>query len=243
VRIWEDYLREHPRAERLPPILPTVVYHGDSAWTSRLTLVELIDLDTAMSKLLAPYIPNFGFRLDDLSSARAEDLRARAMTAMSQLALFCLSRARKSGDVAAELEAAWQDRMREVAEAPNGVAALATVLRYVLEASETPPERVRNLVRQLGPKAEEAYMTGAQILRAEGEAKGRAEGEAKGRAEGKAEGEAKGKAEVLLKLLELKFGAMNAATLERVRAAKVEELDRWVERVITAASLDDVFVS
>ena len=123
----------------------------------------------------------------------------------------------------------------EVSEAPNGVAAFGTVLRYIHEATEIPPERVSRMVRQLGPRAEEAFMTGAQILRAEGEAKGRAEG--------KAEGEAKGKAEVLLKLLELKFGSAPAATIERVRAAKIEELDRWVERIINASSLDEVLAS
>ncbi|MCC6897881.1 MAG: DUF4351 domain-containing protein [Polyangiaceae bacterium] len=69
-------------------------------------------------------------------------------------------------------------------------------------------------------------MTGAQILRAEGEAKGKAEG----------------KAEVLIRLLHLKFGPVPAAAAERVRSAPVSDLDRWVERVLTAASLDAVFV-
>ncbi len=195
------------------------------AWPRRLILMDLLDVDQAMRKLLAPHVPEFEFHVDDLSNAQAEALRARAMTAIAQLALFCLSRARKSGDVAAELEQSWQDCIREVVDAPNGVAALGTVLRYLLEASETPAERVRNLVRQLGPRAEEAFMTGAQILRAEGEAKGKAEG----------------KAETLLKLLELKFGEVPDATTQRVRAATVEQLDTWIERILPATSLEDVF--
>ena len=215
VRIWEDYLRQHPDAERLPAILPGVVYHGDSPWTTRLTLGELIDLDPETSRLVAAYLPDFAFRLDDLSSAQAQDLRARSMAALSQLALFCLMRARRTGDLTTELEASWEDRMREVTDAPNGVAAFATVLRYILEASDTPPERVRNLARKLGPRAEEAYMTGAQILQAEA------------KAEGKAEGKSEGKAEVLLKLLELKFGAPNEATKARVLGAAIDDLDRW----------------
>ena len=73
--------------------------------------------------------------------------------------------------------------------------------------------------------------------RAEGEAKGRAEGEAKGRAEG----EAMGRAEVLLKLLRLRFAEPPADMEQRVREASIEELDRWVERVLSAESLDDVF--
>lgn len=229
VRIWEAYLRAHPGVDLLPPILPAVVYHGDSPWTHRVTLMELMEVDAAMSKLLAPHIPDFVFRLDDLSNAGAEELRARAMTAMAKLSLFCLARARKSGDVAAELEQWWQDAMREVANAPNGVAALGTVLRYILEASEAQPENFEKLTKQLGPRAEEALMTGAEILRAQG------------RAEGEAKGEAKGKCLALLKLLELKFGAPTDATVARVQSATIEQLDAWVERVLSATSLDDVF--
>ena len=74
---------------------------------------------------------------------------------------------------------------------------------------------VRDLVRQLGPRAEETLMTGAEILRAEG----------------RAEGEARGRAEVLLKLLELKFGQVPASVAQRVNGAALQEIDRWVERV------------
>ena len=235
LRIWEDFHKKHLDTQLLPPIVPGVVYHGDRAWPPRMLFMDLLDVDQALHKLLAPHVPEFEFHVDDLSGAQAESLRARAMTAIAQLSLFCLSRARKSGDVAAELAQSWQDRMREVADAPNGVAALGTVLRYLLEASETPPERVRNLVRQLGPRAEEAFMTGAQILRAEG----KAEGEAKG----KAEGEAKGKADTLLKLLELKFGALPDSTTRNVRGATLEQLDSWIERIFQATSLEDVFAS
>ena len=69
-----------------------------------------------------------------------------------------------------------------------------------------------------------------------GKAEGMAEGEAKGRAEGKAEG----KAELLAKLMRLKFGPLPARVRERLRRASAEELDRWAERILTAASIDDV---
>jgi predicted transposase/invertase (TIGR01784 family) len=231
VRIWEDHLRDHPEAELLPVIVPAVVYHGEHGWTQPLTMRALLDVDAAMAAELGRYVPDFEHRLDDLSSADAEELRARSMSAMAQLCLFCLSRARQAGDLTAELERGWQDRMRQVAETPDGVTALGTLLRYILEATETPPERVKRLVRQLGPRAEEAFMTGAQILRAEGEAKGRVEGRVEGRAE------------VLLRQLALKYGPVPEARVDRIRAASIEELDRWVEMVLTASSLDEALGS
>lgn len=73
VRIWEDYLKEHPDADRLPAIVPTVVYHGDGAWTKPLTMMELLDVEPAMAALLGRHVPDFQFRLDDLSPVGARD--------------------------------------------------------------------------------------------------------------------------------------------------------------------------
>ena len=53
-------------------------------------------------------------------------------------------------------------------------------------------------------------------------------------------GKAEGKAEVLLRLLQLKFGMVPEPAAARVRAASLAELDRWVERVITATTLESV---
>lgn len=55
------------------------------------------------------------------------------------------------------------------------------------------------------------------------------------------EGEARGRAELLLKLLGLRFGPLSDAVRMRVATAKIEQIDRWAERVLSARSLDDVF--
>jgi hypothetical protein len=59
-------------------------------------------------------------------------------------------------------------------------------------------------------------------------------------AEGRAEGEVHGRTTVLLKQLTLKFGPLATDTIDRVQHASTEELDRWTERILSAASLDDV---
>jgi len=60
------------------------------------------------------------------------------------------------------------------------------------------------------------------------------------KAEGKAEGEAKGKIEVLLKLLGLRFGSIPDTIRVRVEGARAEQLDVWIERVLTAETLGQV---
>jgi RNA-directed DNA polymerase len=134
VRIWETWRRENPGAARLPPIVPVVVYHseGGSGWAEPVAFADLLDVEGELLGALRPHLPLFRFVLDDLSVARDDELRARAMSAFGRVALLCLKRARGSGDLIGELER-WGDLLRELVEAPNGVAAFAAILRYLQE--------------------------------------------------------------------------------------------------------------
>ena len=120
-------------------------------------------------------------------------------------------------------------------------------------ADESERDELVAVFKSLGPGPEEHAMRSVAELfrdeaRAEAEAKGRAEGEAKGRAEGeakgRAEGEAKGRAEglraTLRKLMKLKFGGVSDAVSARIDAAAIEDLERWVERILVATSAEEV---
>jgi hypothetical protein len=48
-------------------------------------------------------------------------------------------------------------------------------------------------------------------------------------------------ANVLLRLLAKRFGSVAEDLAHRVRRSSVEELGTWAERVLTAASLEQVF--
>ena len=62
-----------------------------------------------------------------------------------------------------------------------------------------------------------------------------------GRTEGRAEGRSEAEFRILSRLLTLKFGALDEATSARLRGASSAELECWTERILSAASLDDVF--
>jgi hypothetical protein len=239
VRIWEDYRRENPHAKHLPPIVPVVVHHSEGGWTEPVAFEALLELERNGLEALRPHVPGFTFVLDDLSRARDEDLRARAMSALGRVALWCLKHARGGGDLTDDL-ARWGELLVEIAEAPNGVAALGTVLRYLLEVSQTPPERLRALSRALGPRAEEAYMTGAQLLREEGRREGRAEGEAEGLARGKAEA----RAEAVLAVLEAR--GLRVSDDQRALIAgstDLGQLERWVRKAATVKTVGALFAA
>ncbi len=67
------------------------------------------------------------------------------------------------------------------------------------------------------------------------------EGRKEGRKEGIKEGLKEGLQKLLLKQLTLQFGHLAEDVVQRVRQAGDEQLERWGERVLTAATLDDVF--
>jgi predicted transposase YdaD len=65
--------------------------------------------------------------------------------------------------------------------------------------------------------------------------------EKKSRKEGRAEGLREGKREALLRQLETKFGPLPEEVASQVRAVEsIEELDACLDRVLVAASLDDM---
>jgi HEPN domain-containing protein len=79
--------------------------------------------------------------------------------------------------------------------------------------------------------------------RKEGHQEGLREGEEKGHQEGLREGEAKERQRLVTQLFEAKFGPLSAETLAKLQKGTPEELDTWAKRLLTAASLDEVFPS
>jgi flagellar biosynthesis/type III secretory pathway protein FliH len=75
----------------------------------------------------------------------------------------------------------------------------------------------------------------------EGMAQGIAIGEAKGRAEGKAEGKAEATRALVARLLERKFGPLDAVHHALLASATLEQLEKFSESLLSAPSLDAVF--
>ena len=87
-------------------------------------------------------------------------------------------------------------------------------------------EKIDRWNRELREKAfQEGFQMGLQEAFQEEIQKGRQEGEA----------------QLLLRLLRLKFGSLEPETEERVRTADADQILQWGERVLTVASLQEVF--
>ena len=116
------------------------------------------------------------------------------------------------------------------------------VVQYIVEVTGTPTGDLETLlVSELGPGGEEAFVTGAEQLREEGRMQGLERGLERGREEGREEGRRAGQARLLIKLLDLRFGAVAYGYAGRVHAADEAQVDQWAERVLDAADIDEVF--
>ncbi len=244
VRVLERARRERP-GEKLPVVIPIVVSHAPGGWTAPRSLHALFEPDPRHVPGLAELVPGFTMVVEDLALFSNDDIKHRALDVFPQLAMWLLRDGREAGRLLDSLDE-WLEAFGRAAHEPTGLGALVQLLRYIaIVTDDLHLEVFRAKLAQQAPEVARAAMTIAEQMRREGEAKGRAEGEAKGRAEGRAEGEAKGRAEgraeILTKLMTLKFGAVAPGVVTRIEAGTSDELDRWVERVLTAAHVDDVF--
>ena len=99
--------------------------------------------------------------------------------------------------------------------------AFVALLTYIEDVSEAPASELRNLAASLGPDAEEAYVTTAEMLRAESEAHWRGE--------------------ALVEMLTVKFGPLPDSVPQTVHAASTGQIKAWAARAVTADTLDQVF--
>ena len=59
--------------------------------------------------------------------------------------------------------------------------------------------------------------------------------------QGMEKGMEKGEAKALLRQIQVKFGPPEPAVAARVQAAESAQLERWLERILTANSPDELF--
>ena len=75
LRIWDEALRAQPKAIRLPPIIPLVLYQGAQRWSAPAQFFDLIEAPAALREALRLYQPCFEHLLLDLSRFSATEIR------------------------------------------------------------------------------------------------------------------------------------------------------------------------
>jgi hypothetical protein len=230
--VLRTHRRNHPDDAFLPPILPVVVHADQRPFASPLQVRELFDLDR-IPAALHRYLPSLEYLLDDLYEAPPERLRQRALTVFGLCTLAMLQylppAARNEASFATWVDA-WcdvQEAAARLADTVSGRELWDAVVDYVLATSDLPrPVVGRVLTRRLTATTMKKFVSTKQQIRNEGIATGIV----------------KGSADTLLRQLCHRFGAEAARAVEaRIRAASIADLDRFAERILDAATIDEVF--
>jgi predicted transposase YdaD len=235
--MWASWRRQHPEARRLPVIVPVVIYNGPRPWRAPRDMHALYGLSQELGAALGPHVLSCTLIIDDLCAVEDEDLRSRRMDAYGRLCLFALARAARKDFL--DRLSAWESVLCEVVDSGGA----ERIFPFVIYTDKVHRHTDRDTIRKrisavLGPERENAMQFFYDIVVQEGYDKGLEKGRDEGR-----EKELAGQRAMLLRLLGRRFGALPEPILTRVAAATQPEVERWGDRVLDAASLDDVFAS
>ena len=194
VRIWEAWLRDHPDAKRLPVILPIVLAQNEGRWGIATRFRDLLDIPPGMEEVLGADVPDFRFRLIELSEMPFEKI---AGTPEGILILRVLK-----ADVSGELlgRNVWDEDLL----ARVSTDAFELVLRYLLSRDIDMATFRRNVESIQQAEVRNTTMTLAEQIRQEG----RHEGISQGRDEGISQGLSRGRQEGVIEALEIRFGEL-----------------------------------
>ncbi len=248
-RIWAAVLREEPERKTLPPIVPLIVHHGPSGWTAARRLHEVVE-GLAEIPELAPLLPDFEILVDDLGAIADETLRERPLPPFPKVALWLLRDSRSIERLLQSLAAAWREELSRLRRADAGGEDTLVALRYILRvAGDLPFETLRERLEAATPELEDVMATIEEQIFQRGFEKGVQQGVEQGIQQGVEQGiqqgVEQGRAEALRdtlgRLLRARFGGVDVSIERHLEAASEGDLDRWIERVVTAERPEDIF--
>jgi len=241
VRQVERWRQEHPKSEKLPLIIPLVMYHGpDGAWTAPRRVEDLFDLPEgeAERERWMALVPRFEYLLDDLTAEGEEALGARPGPPLVRLAWLVLRHGR-SEELARKLPD-WVTLFAQVQAGPEGAEHLVVVIRYLLwTGGKAVHKAARQVLHSLvdGQRAEELMGSWAEEMIERGVEKGLA----RGREEGREEGRLQERAEAVLRILTKRGVQVDEAARRRILSCTDgATLDRWFDRALNATALSEV---
>jgi predicted transposase YdaD len=238
VRIWKRHADASPTPVRLlPAILPMVLYHGARAWTVPLSFRQMIAADEA---ILGRHL-DFSYGLTDLGRIDDDRLPGRGGLRAGLLALKYAFKDTDPRPVLAAILALVADEDRLAGPLVSYiVAAFRRVDRPMLiEAIRQAKPNGGDIMVSLA--AQEWIEEGrAEGLR-EGLNQGLREGLNQGLREGLNQGLHDGRARTLLRQLSKRFAPIPDTVRARIDAAGLDELERWLDRVLDAETLAAVF--
>jgi predicted transposase YdaD len=231
VAFLKGWRKEHPEALRMPAVLPVVLYQGATPWTAPRSLAELYDLSDQALHDLSEFLLSLRFVLDDLRVTPDDELMERNVGDLVRVALVVMKHV--TSEHLLDLLARLRQEITRLLATEQGRSGLSSILWYIRCVHPKLQwhaiiDRLRPVVGPEIAKTMETYEETLERMYIEKHTRLARE---------------EGQQELLLRQLARRFGALPEAVTARVMNAGSEELERWGDRVLDAASLDDVFAA
>ena len=198
---------------RLPPILPIVLYNGSPRWSA---VTDVFDLIPPVPGLVEQFKPQLKYLLIDENVYPDSEL---ASLKNLVAAVFRIEHPASPETITALLSLL-EEWLRDRPD-------LRRIFALWIRATLMRKAKYRIVLPELDDLQELKVMLAERL---EEWVHGY---EAKGKAEGKAL--------ALQKLLSKRFGAVPSEVLEKIAGASPEQMDAWLDRVLEARSLEDLF--
>ncbi len=220
---WQLIRKQFPNANKLPLIIPIIVYHGKPKGKA-IRLVDLIDLPHPD---LACYVPTFDTAFYDFSPAADEAIKGNIY-----LRIFLLCLRAKNIPQSREIFIQILLLLAQMPDDATSMHWIKFIFRYLSLNMDIEKGVVHDLVKENVPHDKEGkIMTIAEQWKQDG------------RIEGRVEGEITASTRIVQRLITKRFGKSitDPDVQERLRKATPEQLDLFAERILDAKSVDEVF--
>lgn len=237
---YQDLIKEQKltSADRLPPVLPIVIYNGDTRWHAPTQSKHLIESVSGLDQyqLQVEYLLLDEGKYSDEALSPLQNLVA---------ALFRLENSHSEPEIQVVLNLLI-DWLADPAQ-ESLKQAFVNWLKWVLLPRRLPqveiPElkTLQEMNTMLAERVQQWYAEAERRGELRGELRGEQRGWAKGAMEGEVRGEVRGKAMALWQLLEIRWGSVPETFKQQLLELTSEQLSECLTRVWTAQSLEEVW--
>jgi len=238
VRIWEQKMKKE-LDQKIPVVIPLVVYHGKDKWKIKTSLGEMIRGYEELPEDVRRFIPNYQYLLYDLSTFSDEEIKGEARLRIL-LSVF-RDIFKNNSDELLKVVFNATLALDELEDQETGIEYFETFMRYVFNAGpQLTKDELEKMIYQIDmnyPKGSEITMTLAEVLRKEGYEDGIEQGREEGIEKGIEKGETKALVKTVMKLLTKKFGVLPADYREKIGQLDVITLEMIIDEIWDCDSL------
>ena len=222
VKIWENFCKQHKKAQKLPVIVPIVIYHGEGKWQLKNSIAPLFEAVAGAEK----YIPDSECEIFDISHMPDEEIRGEILLRVQFLALKYIFKPDLIGKVHEIIELLFT-----LSQKKRATEYLETLLRYFTASVES--DKIEDLGVAVKKaidkgKGDKIMLTIAEKWVREGEEKGKREGIKEGIKEGETKGEIKGERkkerEICRKCIALGMQNEQISSIVGLEIAEIEKI-------------------